>query len=239
MAYPERIIPDATEPGIVALHAARYEFALPWCEGREVLDAGCGVGYGSAILARAARRVLGVDVNPDAVGYARQRYAREGIDFAVMDVTALDIRDEAFDVVCSFEALEHVDHPERAVAEAARVLRARGTYILSTPNVAHTTYSPANPHHRVEFSRTDLEGLLRRFFPSVTIYGQRRLTTARHRAAQRLDVLGLRRRFPRLRRLGAAVLGTRATETVTPGDIAIVQEGLEQATELVAVCSLE
>src|SRR5213082_3394273 len=61
MAYPERIIPDETEPGVVALHFKRYEFALPYSAGRDVLDAGCGVGYGSALLAERARNVVGVD----------------------------------------------------------------------------------------------------------------------------------------------------------------------------------
>ncbi|MCU1278732.1 MAG: Methyltransferase type 11 [bacterium] len=238
MAYPERIIPDETEVGIVAVHAARYEFALPWCEGRDVLDAACGVGYGSAILHRVARQVIGVDRSGDAVAYARGRYARDGVKFETMDVTALKADAGSFDVVCSFETLEHVDDPELAVAEAARVLRSGGTYIVSTPHVAVTTRTPANPHHQVEFSRDDLEALLRRFFPSVTLYGQRRLTTARHRIAQRLDVLGLRRRFPLLRRLGAAAVGTHAVDEVTASDIAIAQDGIEHATELVAVCHL-
>ena len=76
MRSPERIVPDETEPGIVALHLKRYEFAQPYCAGREVLDAGCGVGYGTAFLAETARRVVGVDRSGDAIDYARTRYAR-------------------------------------------------------------------------------------------------------------------------------------------------------------------
>jgi len=50
MTYPERIVPDESAPGIVALHLKRYVFAEPYCEGRTVLDAACGAGYGSAQL---------------------------------------------------------------------------------------------------------------------------------------------------------------------------------------------
>jgi len=41
VTYPERIVPEETSPGILALHLKRYEFALPWSESADVLDAGC------------------------------------------------------------------------------------------------------------------------------------------------------------------------------------------------------
>ena len=62
MAYPERIVPDATPAGVVALHLKRYDFARAYCDGADVLDAGCGVGYGTAYLAEVAASVVGVDV---------------------------------------------------------------------------------------------------------------------------------------------------------------------------------
>ena len=82
-AVPERIVPDETEPGIVALHLKRYEFARPYCAGADVLDAGCGVGYGTAHLAEEARHVLGVDRSEEAIDYARGRYARANVEFRV------------------------------------------------------------------------------------------------------------------------------------------------------------
>src|SRR5207237_2156474 len=81
--HPERIVPDETEPGIVALHRKRYEFAAPACAGKQVLDAGCGVGYGSACLARSAAHVVGVDVDANAVAYARRRYGAANVEFEV------------------------------------------------------------------------------------------------------------------------------------------------------------
>jgi SAM-dependent methyltransferase len=234
-ASEERIVPDETEPGIVALHLKRYEFAAPLCEEKRVLDAGCGVGYGSAFLGARAARVLGIDVSEEAIEYARRRYSAPNVEFEQMDGSALDLGDETFDVVCSFETIEHLPEPEAAIAEAARVLRPEGVYVVSTPHVERTTRSPANPFHLVELSRSDLERLLRRSFEDVEVYGQRRLQTRRHRVAQRLDVLGLRRCFSSLRR-AAAILGTRPMAELTSADVVITKADLDRASELVAVC---
>lgn len=235
MAYPERIIPDETEPGVVALHVVRYEFAQPYCEGREVLDAACGAGYGSAILAERARRVVGVDVSEDAVSYARSRYAGDNLEFVTADVASLPFPDGSFDTVVSFETVEHLEHPQRFLDEVARVLRPDGVLVASTPHVPRTDLSPANPFHRVELSRADFEVLLERRFADVSLYGQRRLQTTRHRVVQRLDVLGLRKRVPLLRR-ASRLTGTPATEELTTADVVIARDGIDSATELVAVC---
>jgi SAM-dependent methyltransferase len=235
MSQPERIVPDETEPGIVALHLKRYEFARPYCGDKIVLDAGCGVGYGTAFLAERARRVVGVDLSEEAISYARRRYGAANVEFAVADLLALDRGDAEFDVVCAFETIEHLTKPERFVAEARRVLRDDGVLIASTPRADETDERPANPFHEREFSAREFERLLRAHFGSVELLGQRRLQTSRHRALQRVDVLGLRRRLPFLRRLGRAVTGTPAMAELSSADVEIGPD-LDGASELVAVC---
>jgi SAM-dependent methyltransferase len=235
VAYPERIVPDATPSGIVALHLKRYDFALAYCDGSDVLDAGCGVGYGTAHLAEVAASVVGVDVSADAVAYATKRYAGPRTSFRKMDVTALDFGDATFDVVCSFETLEHVRDAAAAVREAARVLRPGGVYVASTPHVERSCASPANPFHETEYSPDDFASLLRESFHHVELFGQRRLETRRHRVLRRLDVLGLRRRSALLRR-ASAVTGTAPTTDVTLGDVVIERGSLDGASEVVAVC---
>lgn len=235
MSYPERIVPARTSPGILALHLKRYDFARDWCKGAEVLDAACGVGYGSAHLGEVARQVVGVDRSPEAIAQAQRDYGRANVAFVECDVVALPFAGGSFDVVCAFEAVEHLDDPQAFVAEAARVLRPDGMLLASTPRVARTNPAPANPFHRTELSAEDFAALLGERFGIVALYGQRRLHTRRHRMAQRLDLLGLRRRMPVVRPLSRA-LGTPATVDVGLDGIAITRGDLDGASEIVAVC---
>jgi len=236
MAYPERIVPDETPPGPVAIHEKRYRFALPYCAGKRVLDAACGVGYGTALLADAAREVVGVDVSQEAIAYARSRYARPNVEFRVEDLLAPDLADRDFDVVCSFETLEHLADRETYLEHLARVLRDDGVYIVSTPRTDETTESPDNPHHFVEYSSGDFERLLRPHFARVELFGQRRIQTRRHRWLQRLDVLGLRRRLGFMRGVGRLATGTDPTQDVSLDGIAIERRDVDTADVLLAVC---
>jgi SAM-dependent methyltransferase len=233
--YPERIVPEDASPGILALHLKRYEFALAWSGDADVLDAGCGTGYGSAFLAANARRVTGVDSSAEAIDHARERYAAANVDFVQADVLALPFDAASFDLVCAFETIEHVADQDGLLREAARVLRAAGTLLVSTPRAPRTTREPANPFHQIELSRDDFEELLTRRFGSVELFGQRRLQTRRHRLMQRLDVFELRRRLP-APRVAARLLGTPPMATVGLDGIVIEREGIDSASELLAVC---
>lgn len=237
MSYPERIVPDETEPGIVALHLKRYAFAQAWCRDRKVLDVACGVGYGTAYLAETAARVVGGDIDAASIAYAQRRYNRDNVEFHVLDATALPFEDRSFDVVCAFETIEHVPDRDAYLGEVARVLRPEGTYLVSTPRADVTVDRPANPFHHVEYSRADFEELLRRYFGEVELYGQRRLQTRRHRLMRRLDVLGARRRLPFLRR-AAVLTGTTPIAEATLDDVVIEREGIDRARELFAVCTV-
>lgn len=173
MQWLERLDPDSSHP-LWGEHRARYHHAGPFVADKVVLDAACGSGYGAAFLARAsARLVVGVDIDADAVAEARVRYRVAHMSFVQADLTKLPLPPAAFDVVTSFETIEHVSDPERVVAEWGRVLRPSGLLMISSPNASlFEDGHSGNPFHRKEFTSEELESLLRPLGP-VRMYGQR------------------------------------------------------------------
>ena len=169
-----RYVPG-TAPGTEteAAHRARYRWARRLAAGRDVLDAGCGVGYGTALLQSAgARSALGVDVSAHAIETARAN-APAGARFEVGDIERLDVPDGSFDLITCFEVIEYVAHPELALDELRRVLRPGGVLLFSSPN--RGVYPPGNRWHVNEFSSAELEEGLRRRFAEVAMYRQQAL----------------------------------------------------------------
>ena len=172
----ERFIPG-TRGEIWVEHWHRYHFAARWVEGREVLDVACGEGYGTALLAtRGATRVTGVDLSPQAVGHARSTYGSvPRTEFVEASCTKMPFADASFDLVVSFETLEHIESQREFVEEVARVLRPDGVFLLSCPNKLE--YSDkrqfANEFHVKELYREELAALLSSRFPALQWYGQR------------------------------------------------------------------
>src|SRR5687767_5056473 len=156
----ERFTPEC-EREIWYEHWHRYAFAARLARGRRVLDAACGEGYGSALLARGAASVLGIDISADAVAHATARYAqRPKLRFEAGDATALDdLPAASFDLIVSFETLEHVEAQERMLDGFARLLAPDGALVLSSPD--KRTYSEAagfrNEYHVRELYRDELE----------------------------------------------------------------------------------
>lgn len=173
----ERFTPECVRE-IWYEHMHRYAFATRFVRGRDVLDAACGEGYGSALLAAEARSVLGVDISEQAIAHAARRYGdRTNLRFERGDVACLALPERSVDVVVSFETLEHLQQQEALVAGFARTLRENGLLLISSPDKA--TYSDAtgfrNEFHVRELYRDELLDLLRAHFPHVHLYGQRLL----------------------------------------------------------------
>lgn len=159
-------------------HVARYEFARAFVDGQATLDVACGSGYGSALLADAgASSVVGVDRDARAVEYCAAKYARPNLRFQQDDAQALSFADASFDRVISFETIEHLPDYARFVAEAARVLRPGGRFVVSTPDgrLESTLYGltgrPRNGHHLVEFTRDGFVAALGPHFEVEELYG--------------------------------------------------------------------
>jgi len=236
----ERIDPKETVQGIFSIHLKRYDFADDYCAGKDVLDAACGAGYGSFHLSRTAKKVTGVDVDPGTIAYARMNYKASNLEFVEMDVTNTVFKTASFDVICSFETMEHLNDIDLYLSEVARLLKPEGTYIVSTPMVARTTHHPENPHHTVEFSLKDFRSLLKKHFSEIEIYGQRRRESELHYMITRLlDITKFRGHIVRglgLRRVINRTLKTKTFEDMGLDDIIISKERIERATEMIGVC---
>lgn len=239
MDFDERIIPDETEKGIIATHLKLYVFAGEFCRLRRVLDVACGSGYGTHYLAAIAREAIGVDRSREAIEYAVKRYVHPRATFAVMDACALTFQDQTFDVVCSFETIEHLEDVETYLAEVRRVLKSDGLYLVSTPWVQRTTDSPENPFHHREWSPTDFKALLDKYFASVKLFSQRRKQTVLHRLLQKADVFHLRTKIgiPSLTRSVSYAVGTTPFMDMSLDDFDIVEGDLNGATRTIGVCA--
>ena len=170
----ERFVPG--EKGEIWIeHWHRYHFAARWAPGKRVLDVACGEGYGSALLARTASAVTGVDIASDAVERARSNYALANLAFECASCERLPFPDASFDLAVSFETIEHIEAQAAFLDELARVLAPDGVLVLSSPNRAE--YSDArgfhNPFHVKELYREELAKLVEERFPFVAWYGQR------------------------------------------------------------------
>ncbi len=177
----EQMIPGQTrKKSSEEEHMARYTFTKSFVQNKTVLDVACGVGYGSAMIKSfGATSVYGVDISSRAIQYAQTNYGSDGVTFICETATHLPFADQFFDVIISFETIEHLDEESRKsyLHELFRVLKREGILILSTPNRSITSpYSktPLNPHHVIEYNEQELARVMSEYgFEITDWYGQR------------------------------------------------------------------
>lgn len=153
---------------IYIMHTASYAFAKKFCDGKVVLDLGCGSGYGAARTGEYAEKVIGVDVDRMAVAFAQERYSRPNVTFSKIEADApLPFPCDSFDVVLSFQVIEHVRDDLGYLAEARRVLKPGGVMIVVTPDRQHRLLPgqcPWNRWHVREYSGAQLKRRMGRCF---------------------------------------------------------------------------
>jgi len=175
----ERFIPEEvdTNDEMYYEHLNRYVSLEDQISGKIVLDAACGVGYGTNILADSATKVYGIDIDKESISYAQKKYFSDNITFEVASVTKLPYEDNYFDVVVSFETIEHLSRKdqEKFLAEIKRVLKEDGRLIISTPD--KTEYSEKIDHnnhfHIKEFYSMEFYNFLNSKFNYVHFLYQR------------------------------------------------------------------
>ena len=172
----ERLANDPTSE-LWGEHRSRYRFAARLLtEGQRVLDVASGAGFGLELLEQAGACPLGVDYDTTALVGMRNRSRKpEHYRLVRADATQLPFENEAFELVVSFETIEHVTDARAFVHEIRRVLRPRGKLVLSTPNRAFGAPErhARNPFHVREFTADELHDLLSASFEEVQLFGQR------------------------------------------------------------------
>lgn len=177
MVTGERLIIEEYPGNIVEEHLSRYRYSAGFANGKTILDVACGTGYGSSLLREAgAHKVYGVDISHEAAAYAKNRYQHPDIKFLQGDCARLPFENKRFDVVVSFETLEHIVNSDAFVVEVSRVIKDDGIFIVSTPNKAVCSpgrEKPYNPYHVKEYYLKELIQLLEKSFDVVDARGQR------------------------------------------------------------------
>lgn len=178
----ERILPDyylkdKKRLARFLFHQRCYELILSRVERKNVLDLGCGTGYGSNILKEKARYVTGVDISEEAIKDAKKNFKKRNLQYKVIDTLetgTLPFLDGTFDVVVSFQVLEHIKNVDNYFYEINRVLKEDGELIIITPNRKFRLFShqyPWNHHHIKEYNYYDLKEVLKEYYCSLKIKG--------------------------------------------------------------------
>jgi 2-polyprenyl-3-methyl-5-hydroxy-6-metoxy-1,4-benzoquinol methylase len=161
-------------------HLARYRYAMQMVRGKRVADIACGTGYGTQMLAEAgAQSVHGMDLSAEAVEFCRENCNIPNVTFSVANAQKLAaIGDCEFDLIVSFETIEHLPEVEAYIDEMARILRPGGRLLVSTPDrrIASVMYRffgrPTNKHHVREYTEHELLSLLSTRFQIEALHGQ-------------------------------------------------------------------
>lgn len=244
MEYVERIEPDQPQwKEYIGGHLNRYRFGSKFVAGRRVLDAGCGVGYGTRVLLDGgASEVVAVDISEKAIATAHQRFPDPRVRFVCEDCETLVSIQGPFDVIVAFESLEHFRNLSAFLSQVVRLLSPDGVFICSTPNALTTPPEnngrPANPFHVQEYAPDAFQQLLNEYFLTVDLTGQH--PTAAFMLSTRVSILWsnpIVRLGILLQRTGGYRLPWRIPRSIaTEGDFVISEGNLEAADVLLAIC---
>lgn len=166
------MIPGLSQNDLIYFeHIARYLFAKQFVKGKRVLDVACGSGYGAyELLKGGASAVIGLDNSRQAISYARKKYKKKGISFLRGDAEEMPFMKGEFDIIVSFETIEHLKNQDEFVIEVKRVLKNKGLLIISTPN--KLVYPKGNIFHTQELTPKNFRNLLRHHFKNLEMYYQ-------------------------------------------------------------------
>lgn len=202
---------------------------------KKVLDIGFGYGHGDFYLAETAKEVIAIDCEKENIENANVKFKKNNLSYNLMDATNLTFLNECFDVVCSFQVIEHIkeDLLLKFLFEIKRVLKPQCVFYVSTLNKEVTMKASQpydkNVYHNKEFNAEELSELLLRVFNKVEMYGLQ--LTAKHKFFLRLKKIGLFKYFPKQ----ANPVG-HFYNNISLKDFKISKNNLRQSLDFICVC---
>ena len=237
----ERVLPREDLWALYQEHLCRYNYAKKYVQNKKVLDAGCGEGYGTDLLAGFAKDITGVDISDEAVQHALNKYKRSNLKYLRMDCTKLEFPEETFDAVISFEVIEHVNDFRPFLSGVKKVMKKDGLAIISSPNALYSIRRdlPKHPFHIKEFEPEEFRQELLKYFSDVKLFGQwdKSFVERLRLAVRKYDVLNIRSKIlPLLRRMKQLVYGKKQLLMVSAEEFSIEEDNCDDAPVLLAVC---
>lgn len=257
----ERTIPEKwkeTKEGYLLLLRLQfaYEYALEKIpENSHVLEVGCGDGYGTSILSKKAKKIIGLDVDRKTTEDADKKYGTDKCVFQAYDGKKLPYNNNTFDAVVSFQVIEHVNDDKGFVSEISRILKKDGIFLVTTPNKTYRLrkgQKPFNPFHVREYYPEELEELLKTAFRNVEMHGIRGTEEVQKAETSRVQNPGLNRMI-NLRKIVPeslkpfAIKLIKAIKKTSPknrdflerfktSDYYVIKDNLSESLDLLGIC---
>ncbi|MFH1280548.1 MAG: class I SAM-dependent methyltransferase [Candidatus Beckwithbacteria bacterium] len=147
---------------------ARYQQVLgqiPSNKNLKFLDIGCGDGVLLYLISQKTKaQLFGIDSDSDSLKTAKSKVNAK---FFQASAYKLPFKTQSFDIVIASEIIEHLKNPEKMLSEIKRVLKPKGLSLITTP--VKLFPKPEDPMHVQEFSTSDLNNLLTKYFSKVII----------------------------------------------------------------------
>jgi SAM-dependent methyltransferase len=152
-----------------------YDFAKPLVAGKRVLEIGCGTCYGLDYFNQSFAHYVGMDIDVNLLSALAEDYLNSvsPVSFLAADINHTPLQEHSFDLIISFQVIEHIPDAVGFLRQAARLLKPGGQCLVTTPNRAIRLLpfqKPWNPEHVQEYSYHEFHRLLSQAFDEVRMY---------------------------------------------------------------------
>lgn len=197
-------------------HKAVYEFVSRYCHKKIVLDAGCGQGWGSGLVAKVAKKITAIDIDESSLNFARNKFTFKNLLFRKDNLENLNSIKKNPNIIICLQTIEHLNKPHKFLESVVRLLKSNGVLIISTPNKL-SDHIPS-PYHIKEYSETEIRKLLSNYFKHVKLFGlyedkslkkvmdERR---KKNKLLLRIDILHINRFLPKFLRSIIFITGSK------------------------------